>query len=138
MSLWLSLPVSLPHVGKRIHFAFRRSPLRPSRESILYRNPFYLLLPWPDRRIAALKDGSIPWAPSLKYRPSLWLSSCVRLLDCVTGNHSDSKDGHVSTGLTFTKPLVGVQHQVLFGRFQFLHQPLILGSDFSDSLLPML
>lgn len=40
--------------------------------------------------------------------------------------------------LTFTKPLVGVQHQVLFGCFQLLHQPLVLGSDLSDSLLPML
>lgn len=44
----------------------------------------------------------------------------------------------MSVALTFMKPLVGVQHQVLFGRFQLLHQPLVLGSDLSDSLLPML
>ena len=41
-------------------------------------------------------------------------------------------------GLTFTEPLVRVQHQILFGRLQLLHQPFVLGSDLRNSLLAML
>ncbi len=40
--------------------------------------------------------------------------------------------------LTLSGPLVWLQHQVLFGLFQLLLQTLVLGSDFTDSLLTVL
>lgn len=43
-----------------------------------------------------------------------------------------------SFSLTFSSPGVWLQHQVLFGLFQLLLQTLVLGSDFADSLLPVL
>lgn len=44
----------------------------------------------------------------------------------------------VSATLTLSGPLVRLQHQVLFGLFQFFLQTLVLGSDFTDSLLAVL
>lgn len=41
-------------------------------------------------------------------------------------------------GLTLAEPLAGIQHQVLLGDLQLLHQPLILGPHLGDSLLAML
>lgn len=41
-------------------------------------------------------------------------------------------------GLTLAEPLAGIQHQVLLGDLQLLHQPLVLGPHLGDSLLAML
>lgn len=46
--------------------------------------------------------------------------------------------GCVRVLLTLRGPLVWLQHQVLFGLFQLLLQTLVLGSDFTDSLLTVL
>lgn len=40
--------------------------------------------------------------------------------------------------LTLTGPCLLLQHQVLFGKFQFLLQTLVLGPQVTDSLLAML
>lgn len=42
------------------------------------------------------------------------------------------------SALTLGCPFVWLQHQVLFGLFQFFLQTLVLGSDFTDSLLAVL
>lgn len=44
----------------------------------------------------------------------------------------------VGSALTLSGPFVRLQHQVLFGLFQFFLQTLVLGSDFTDSLLAVL
>lgn len=49
-----------------------------------------------------------------------------------------TQPGVALMGLTFTEPLVGIQHQILLRRLQLLHQPLVLGSDLGDPLLAML
>lgn len=44
----------------------------------------------------------------------------------------------VSVPLTLSGPFVWLQHQVLFGLFQFFLQTLVLSSDLADSLLAVL
>lgn len=93
-------------------------------------------------RFSAIQDTHVPQCYSFKELPWHVMSASQRMLlerSFFPINHLISPTCRPwSLSLTFPGPLVRLQHQVLFGLFQLFLQTLVLGSDFADSLLPVL
>lgn len=93
-------------------------------------------------RFSAIQDTHVPRGYSFKELPwhVMWASRRMLLERAFFPiNHLISPTCRPwSLSLTFPGPLVRLQHQVLFGLFQLFLQTLVLGSDFADSLLPVL